>query len=109
MKQGIWETIIHFHRYLKLVTNMGPCPKSRQTLIGGWIKYYAYPFHLSGVLATNARHEYDFKVVDQKTSYFINVPSISASGKCETLFLDSVSVRLLETWYFVNALSTDNS
>lgn len=88
---------------------MGLYPKSRQILIGGWIKYYAYPFHLSGVLATNARHEYDFKVVDQKTSYFINVLSISASGKCETLFLDSVSVRLLETWYFVNALLTDNS
>ena len=35
MKQGIWETIIHFHRYLKLVTNMGLNPKSRQTLIGG--------------------------------------------------------------------------
>ena len=69
MKQGIWETIIHFHRYLKLVTNMGLCPKSRQTLIGGWIN--AYPFHLSGVLATNARHEYDFKVVDQKTSYLL--------------------------------------
>ena len=33
-------------------------------------------------------------MVDRKTSYFIDVLSISASGKCETLFLDSVSIRL---------------